>query len=270
MIFGNRFSGSTVLLPDLHRSSRWAAIRSTPKPRRSPPRLRPTAPRSSTCRRRRRAGGPPRRCTSLGSTPTRCCCPTAPSWSWAAASEVSTASRSDEPSCSIRASETWTDVATEATPRAYHSAAVLLPDGRVLSSGHGPRPVAAAPARSTRRPTCSTVRDRTSPAAPSAVGYGSSFSVASPEAATIATAALMRPGSATHAVNFDQRYVGLTFGPAGGPARRARRRADGAVAPPGLVHAVPGRRRGRAVDGGVGPRRFERVASGASSRRPTG
>jgi hypothetical protein len=32
--------------------------------------------------------------------------------------------------------ETWTTVAAQRAPRAYHSTAVLLPDGRVLSAGH--------------------------------------------------------------------------------------------------------------------------------------
>ena len=32
-------------------------------------------------------------------------------------------------------SETWTSMATQTAPRAYHSTAILLPDGRILSAG---------------------------------------------------------------------------------------------------------------------------------------
>jgi len=130
--------------------------------------------------------------------------------------------------------ETWTVMATQTATRAYHSAAILLPDGRVLSTGmdsgkwkrtgdvysppylfKGPRPVIAA--------------------APSAVAYGASFVVSSPDAATVRKVALLRPGSATHSVNFEQRYVALTFaaGSAGDGQLSVQAPSGGTIAPPG-------------------------------------
>ncbi len=127
--------------------------------------------------------------------------------------------------------ETWTLLATQTAPRAYHSAAVLLPDGRVLSTGmdsgkwkrsgevysppylfKGPRPVIAS--------------------APAAVAYGSTFAVTTPDAADVSKAALLRPGSATHSVNFEQRYVALGFS-ASGDQVTVTAPAGGNIAPPG-------------------------------------
>lgn len=107
-------------------------------------------------------------------------------------------------------SETWKQMASQVAPRAYHSTALLLPDGRVLSAGQtdgtmqtsaelysppylfaGPRPVIDA--------------------APSTVGYGSSFAVSTSQAASIDSVALVRANSSTHGVNFDQRHVPLSF-----------------------------------------------------------
>src|SRR3989442_3673476 len=47
--------------------------------------------------------------------------------------------------------------------------------------------------------------------APGRVGYNAAFTVQTPDAADIASAVLVRPGSATHSFDFDQRLVNLTF-----------------------------------------------------------
>jgi alpha-D-ribose 1-methylphosphonate 5-phosphate C-P lyase len=67
---------------------------------------------------------------------------------------------------------------------------------------------------------------------PTAVGYGSSFTVGTSQAATIADVALVRANSSTHGVNFDQRHVPLTFS-AGTGGLTVSAPASGAVAPPG-------------------------------------
>ena len=69
-------------------------------------------------------------------------------------------------------------------------------------------------------------------AAPRAIRYGTSFWIATPDAAHIASVALMRPGSVTHAFNEDQLFVPLAFTPGiGGLTIQAP--ATGNVAPPG-------------------------------------
>lgn len=128
-------------------------------------------------------------------------------------------------------SETWTLMATQTAPREYHSTAILLPDGRVLSAGmdsgkwqrtgeiysppylfRGPRPSILS--------------------APSTIAYGSTFTIQTPDSAAIQKVVLLRAGSVTHSVNFEQRYVALTFSP-GEAQLSATAPAGGAIAPPG-------------------------------------
>lgn len=126
---------------------------------------------------------------------------------------------------------TWTEMASQAASRIYHSTALLLPDGRVMSAGQNDGPLQttveiysppylfAGP-----RPTISS--------APTSASYGSSINVESPDANSIARVALVRPGSVTHSVNFDQRYVRLGFTRSGNTLT-ARIPSKAAAAPPG-------------------------------------
>jgi hypothetical protein len=103
--------------------------------------------------------------------------------------------------------ETWTTVASFTKYRGYHSFALLLPDGRVLSGGgdgnqsaevyepgylfKGARPVITS--------------------TPSTVAYGQSFFVGTPDAAQISRVSLVRLSSVTHSFNMDQRINRLAF-----------------------------------------------------------
>jgi galactose oxidase len=60
---------------------------------------------------------------------------------------------------------TWTQMAAQAAPRMYHSTAVLLPDGRVLSAGQSSGKLQTTGEIFSPR-TCSRARDRRSPAPP--------------------------------------------------------------------------------------------------------
>ena len=127
--------------------------------------------------------------------------------------------------------ETWTVMESQLAGRMYHATALLLPDGRVLSAGQdsggyatmgeifSPPYLFKGP-----RPTISS--------APGSTGYGQSFSFTSPEAADISKVALIRPGSVTHTVDSEQRYVGLDFTTSGSTIT--------ATSPPNANTAPPG------------------------------
>jgi galactose oxidase len=70
-------------------------------------------------------------------------------------------------------------------------------------------------------------------AAPSSVGYGQSFDISTPDAANITRVALIKPGSATHSLAQDQRYVDLAFSQSSDGHLSATAPPDGNSAPPG-------------------------------------
>jgi hypothetical protein len=129
------------------------------------------------------------------------------------------------------ATGTWTEMAAQTAPRMYHSTALLLPDGRVLSAGQssgryentgeifsppylfkGARPVISG--------------------APGTLGYGQAFTVTTPQAGSIGRVALVKAGAVTHSNNFDQRYVDCTFTTSSGTIA--------VTSPPNANHAPPG------------------------------
>jgi Domain of unknown function (DUF1929)/Kelch motif/Galactose oxidase, central domain len=130
------------------------------------------------------------------------------------------------------ATGTWSTMATQTAPRIYHSTAVLLPSGQVLSAGmdsgtyqrtaeiYSPPYLFQGP-----RPTISS--------APSSVGYGQQFDLSTPDAGSITSIALVKPAGATHAQGQDQRYVNLSFTQADGSDLTVTGPPDGNHAPPG-------------------------------------
>ncbi len=133
------------------------------------------------------------------------------------------------------ATEQWNTVASMAEARMYHSASLLLPDGRVLSAGGEASGRLHAQIYSPpylfqgARPTIS--------ASPVSTGYGSSFTVTTPNASSISSVALLRPGAVTHAIDMNQRYVPLAFSIGSGGLTVAAP-ANGNVAPPGYYMLV--------------------------------
>jgi hypothetical protein len=109
---------------------------------------------------------------------------------------------------------TWTTVAAMQIPRLYHSVAMLLPDGTVVSAGGGEGAGAASLQNNMEpysppylfqgpRPVISS--------APPRMTYGQTFFVETPDAANIGRVSLISMPFVTHSFNQNQHYVPLQF-----------------------------------------------------------
>jgi hypothetical protein len=113
----------------------------------------------------------------------------------------------------------WSAGAVAQKPRLYHSSALLLPDGTVLTLGGGaPGPVLNLNAE-IYYPPYLFARDgsgRFAPrpaivAAPATLPLGTVFGVSVGNSAAIGRVTLVRAGSSTHGLNVDQRFLDLKF-----------------------------------------------------------
>ena len=134
----------------------------------------------------------------------------------------------------------WTTLASMQIGRQYHSTAVLLPDARILVAGGGrcaaclvdhrdaeifsPPYLFASDGSPAQRPVVSS--------APTSVGYGQTFTVSTPDAATITRVTWVRLPSTTHSFNQNQWFNQLSFSQGSGGLTVAT--------PPNAYQAPPG------------------------------
>jgi Domain of unknown function (DUF1929) len=124
-----------------------------------------------------------------------------------------------------------------ATPRLYHSVALLMPDARVLSAGGDGSNAPSYPNAEIFTPPYLLNSDGTPAArpsiisAPSGINYNSSFAVATGNT-DIARVTLVKLSSVTHSTNFDQRFLNLSFSKTGSNLSVSAP-SNGNVAPPG-------------------------------------
>ncbi|MFF5077899.1 LamG-like jellyroll fold domain-containing protein [Actinoplanes sp. NPDC000266] len=130
----------------------------------------------------------------------------------------------------------WSEVAVPYQhARLYHSAALLLPDGRVMMGGGG----APGPRNYTdvEYYSPSYLFDGDQPAtrpvisaAPKKIGYNGNFAITA--SGGVSRVTLVRNGSVTHGFNNDQNFQDLAFSQSGGTVTVAAP-ANGTYAPPG-------------------------------------
>jgi Domain of unknown function (DUF1929)/Glyoxal oxidase N-terminus/Bacterial Ig-like domain (group 2)/Kelch motif len=106
----------------------------------------------------------------------------------------------------------WILMAPQVGLRGYHSTAVLLPDGRVISAGSDSKMQLENTYEIYSPPYLSNEPRPTISAAPTSIAYGQQFTVTTPDASSISRVALIRPGATTHANHMDDHYyIDLTW-----------------------------------------------------------
>jgi Domain of unknown function (DUF1929) len=115
--------------------------------------------------------------------------------------------------------QVWTTMSSMHTPREYHSTALLLPDGRVVVSGMGADFGNVTDEKTAEFFSPPYLFKGARPVitqAPAQIQYGTNFFLATPDGATIASAALIRTGAATHFFDQNTRFVPVTYQQAAG------------------------------------------------------
>jgi galactose oxidase-like protein len=134
---------------------------------------------------------------------------------------------------------TWHGAAASRVDRLYHSVALLVPDGKVVTAGSNPARkdeelrievfwppyLFAGP-----RPTVALGAER--------VHYGHTVAAAVGDAADLREASLLRPGATTHSCDVEQRLVDLPLRVTGPEAVELELPASPALAPPGWYRLV--------------------------------
>ena len=137
------------------------------------------------------------------------------------------------------ATNTMTSAGSEAYARLYHTVTLLMPDATVWVAGSNPSQGTYQPEMEIYTPPylfnangSLATRPTITSLSTTKIGYGTAFTVQTPNAANISSVVLMRNGSSTHAFDMDQRYVGLSF-TAGSGVLNLTSPPNSNIAPPG-------------------------------------
>ena len=136
----------------------------------------------------------------------------------------------------------WTPLAAEVEDRCYHSTALLLPDGRVLSAGGGEYNPNGQPIQ--RKDVHTSAQIFNPPylfrgarpsieEAPDQADYGATLAVKFSGAAPV-RATVVKPGSVTHSMDANQRFVELGFNITGDQQAAVTLPGGPADCPPGF------------------------------------
>lgn len=146
------------------------------------------------------------------------------------------------------ATNAFTPAADPTVGRNYHTEALLLPDGRVAVFGSHPLfsdKADSRPGRFEQRVEVYSppylfhgARPRLKPGGTTDVERGAEVTLGSPDAARITRVRLMRPGSATHVTDFDQRSIALSLVRHTSGSLTVRLPDDPSLVPPGWYTAV--------------------------------
>src|SRR5664279_5226312 len=143
------------------------------------------------------------------------------------------------------ATDTWRVAATASVVRMYHSVALLLPDGRVITASGNPPPYGNQVQWGGQAPNEELALEVYSPpylfAGPRPViagvapewTYGQTVAISSPQAGAIKWVSIVRNGVTTHAFENSQRLVDLDIAGQAGGTITARVPAQSTMAPPG-------------------------------------
>jgi Domain of unknown function (DUF1929) len=126
-----------------------------------------------------------------------------------------------------------------ALPRVYHSNALLLPDATVMLTGGNPERgdyesqiEIYSPAYLFNSNGTPATRPIITDGPSNAVDYGATFEIETPNAGSIASVVAIRPGTPSHAFDFEQRLVRLSY-TAGSGVLNVVAPPHGNIAPPG-------------------------------------
>ena len=148
------------------------------------------------------------------------------------------------------ATGTWTPLASSHNPRTYHNTAALLPSGQVLVGGNSPittlygytQTIPGGFSNDFRDPSFEIydppylhwgIPQPTIGGAAKTLGYGRTFAIQTPQAASISNVVLMRNTAITHLIDGDQRSVELPIVARDGDTLTVAEPPRAAVAPPG-------------------------------------